>query len=166
GQFVIDRRLVPVLGRNGVGISVLLDQANSGNAAASMLELTFKDGAALAMAKVDRHEVWYITAGTGVVKGAGAAKAITFDAGSVIDVPAGGYREVTASASGVSAVVFLVPGQREGIARSGAMPGDSIGTATAPKGAAGPSVITAAKATDYKADKRVVHIYLDSAAKG
>lgn len=170
GQFVIDRRLVPMVGQAGVGVSVLLDQANSGNAAASMLEVQMKDGATVAMAKVDRHEVWYVTGGKGRVSGPGPNKTakpyVGYDlaTGTVIDVPAGAYREVAAANEGLSAVVFLVPGQREGIARGGAMPGDSLGEP--PAKSLAPRAIAASKAKDYKADKRVVHMYLDSSAKG
>jgi mannose-6-phosphate isomerase-like protein (cupin superfamily) len=163
GQFVIDRRLVPINGQAGVGVAVLLDEKNANNPAASMLELTFKAKATSALAKTERHEVWVITAGSGTIGGADKALPGTVARGSVIDLPAGAYRTATAGDAGMSAIVFLVPGQIEGVARGGALPGQTVFGAVTDKKPAGPRLATRAS---YRADKRVVEIYLDSAGKG
>jgi mannose-6-phosphate isomerase-like protein (cupin superfamily) len=161
GQYVIDRQLVPYNGREGVAIGVVIDEKNTGNGAASVLSVIMKDGAGLALAKADRHEVWYVLDGVGVVKS--DKKPISpIEEGFVIDVPAGAYREILASQTGLKAVVFLVPGQGEGTARAGAMPSDTLGGA----GKGQPRVIEKDAAKAYTADKRVVRIYLDTKAKG
>jgi len=163
GQFVIDRQLVPINGQAGVGVAVLLDEKNSNNPAASVLGVTIKPDATLALAQTERHEVWYVVTGDGTVAGAvGSPTAIV--AGTVIDVPNHGYREIHAGAGGLTAAVFVVPGQIEGVARGGAMPARTVFGVATDKTPIGPRVI--ASGTRYTADKRVVEIYLDSAAKG
>jgi quercetin dioxygenase-like cupin family protein len=165
GQFTIDRRLVPVNGQRGVGVAVLLDEKNTNNPAATLLELTFKPDAALPLAKAERHEVWYVVTGDGTVAGPTAKTATAVATGAVIDVPAGAYRAVTAGAGGLTAAVFLVPGQIEGVARGGALPGATAYGAITGKPAA-PRVILPAAASKLDAGPRHVALYLDSAAKG
>jgi quercetin dioxygenase-like cupin family protein len=166
GQNVIDRRLVPMNAQAGVGVGVIVDAKNSGNAAASVYDVTIPAKGAVALAQAERHEVWYVTSGEGWVTGPVAERQrSTVVAGSVVDVPAGAYRGVTAGTSGLSAAVFVVPGQVEGVARGGALPGKTVfASDTVPKSAVGPKVI--AVGTEYKADKRAVYMFLDSAAKG
>jgi mannose-6-phosphate isomerase-like protein (cupin superfamily) len=165
GQFTVDRRLVPVKGQRGVGVAVLLDEKNSNNPAATLLELTFKADAALPLARATRHEVWYVVTGDGTVAGAHAKTPTALSAGAVIDVPAGAYRAVTAGSGGMTAAVFLVPGQIEGVARGGALPGETTYGAITGKPAA-PRVILPAAAAQLDAGPRHVALYLDSAAKG
>jgi quercetin dioxygenase-like cupin family protein len=108
GQSVIDRQLVEAHAQaNGGAIAVLLDEANTGNAAASMLLVTVEP---TGWRKAERAELWYfITPGT--VNGSAVA------VGDMFFVPAGGVRNVNAAA-----VLVLVPGGKEGSARAGALP--------------------------------------------
>ena len=59
GQSVIDRALVAWKGQGKLSVAVLLDEDNSGNAAASMFELAIAAGGTTAMAKAERAELWY-----------------------------------------------------------------------------------------------------------
>jgi quercetin dioxygenase-like cupin family protein len=116
GQSVIDRRLVPEHAQGHLSIAVLLDEANTGNAAASMLGVTLAAGATTGMRAADRDQLWYVTANDATVDGATVAP------GDMVFVPKGGTFEVAAKAGELHAVVVLVPGGKEGIARAGALP--------------------------------------------
>ena len=167
GQFVIDRRLVPIVGQAGVGVAVLVDAKNTGNAAASMFELTFKPSATLGLTRTERHEVWAIVAGGGTMGGAPTGRSVVIGGatsireGDVIDVPKRAYRDFSAGASGMSAVVVVVPGGPEGVARGGAMPGERIYGAVTDKAPVGPRKV---KPTSYGGGGRQVALYLDPAA--
>ena len=115
GQSVIDRGLVPWTGQGKVSVAVLLDENNSGNDAASMLEVAIAAGGTTGARVPDRAELWYFL-GPAKVSGTPVA------AGDMAYVHAGGVREVAALGADVHAVVVLVPGGREGAARAGALP--------------------------------------------
>lgn len=120
GQSVIDRRLVPEKTQGKIGVSVLLDENTTGNPAASMLGVTL--GASTGLRTAERDQLWYITGNDAVVGKDTAAP------GDMIFVPKGGVFEVAPKAGDVHAVVVLVPGGREGIARAGALPNrDAVG---------------------------------------
>jgi mannose-6-phosphate isomerase-like protein (cupin superfamily) len=116
GQSVVDRRLVPEHAQGKIAVSVLLDENTTGNPAASMLGVTIGAGASTGMRTADRDQIWYLTANDASVSGKPAAP------GDMIFVPKGGVFEVAAKTGDVHAVVVLVPGGREGIARAGALP--------------------------------------------
>ena len=116
GQSVIDRRLVPEHAQGKLAVAVLLDAANTGNAAASMLGVTLANGATTGMRVADRDQLWYITANDASVG------AVTVGPGDMLFVPKGGVFEIAAKAGDLHAVVVLVPGGKEGTARAGALP--------------------------------------------
>lgn len=139
GQSVIDRQLVEAHGQLKVAVSVLLDEANTGNAAASMFELAIAPGGTTGMRVADRAEVWYfltnaslkqvtnVVTSKAVPDGASpgrmvASATVNVSAGSVMFVPKGGEREVYAVNDNVRAVVVVSPGGHEGSARAGALP--------------------------------------------
>ncbi len=126
GQSVIDRRLVAWKEQSGVSIAVLLDENNTGNEAASMLEVAIKSGTKVGVRRTTRAELWYFL-GPGEVAGPGKPLAHTehraVQAGDMMYVPGpDGLRYIEASAGDLHAVVVLVPGGREGTARAGALP--------------------------------------------
>ncbi len=115
-QNVIDRRLVSAAtAQSGISIGVLLDEANTGVDAASMLEIAIARGARTGVRLADREELWYF-----------ATPAVVDDkpvpAGQIMDVPVGATRDVAAIDAAVRAVIVIVPGGREGAARAGALP--------------------------------------------
>ncbi len=116
GQSVVDRRLVPERVQGKVAVSVLLDENTTGNAAASMLGVTIAAGASTGPRAADRDQIWYVTINDAKVGSASASP------GDMIFVPKGGVFDVAASTAELHAVVVLVPGGREGIARAGALP--------------------------------------------
>ena len=124
GQSVIDRRLVDSHEQAGVGIAVLLDENNTGNAAASMFEVTIKQDANSGYRQSARAEVWYFLSDGDVSWGPSTPKPPSHrvHAGDIMYVPAGGDRSVWANTNDLRAVVVAVPGGREGSARAGALP--------------------------------------------
>ncbi|HEV7554786.1 MAG TPA: hypothetical protein VGO00_04975, partial [Kofleriaceae bacterium] len=68
GQSVIDRQLVSFAAQGKVAVAVLLDEANTGNAAASMFEVRIAAGASTGMRWANRAELWYFLA-PGEVRG-------------------------------------------------------------------------------------------------
>ncbi len=121
GQNVVDRRLVPWKGQGQVAVVVLLDEQNSGNAAASMLELAIAAGGATGLRTAERPELWYFLHPV-TVEGAGRAGRRAAAAGDMMYVPAGAARRVSAADGEAHAVVVVAPGGREGAARAGALP--------------------------------------------
>jgi quercetin dioxygenase-like cupin family protein len=146
GQSVIDRQLVSFAAQGKVAVAVLLDEANTGNAAASMFEVRIAAGASTGMRWANRAELWYFLA-AGEVRGLdGPAKPVA--AGDMVYVSAGGARDIVATGSELRAMVVIKPGAREGAARGGALPTREVGAGG--KGAPiGPVVLPAAKATSY-----------------
>lgn len=108
GQSVIDRQLVEARTQGNVSIAVLLDEANSGNGAASMLELHAPGGTGVR--KADRPELWFWVT-------AGSVGTDQVAAGDMAFVAAGALREIKGNA-----VRVTVPGGIEGAARAGALP--------------------------------------------
>ena len=119
GQSTIDRTLVTWNGQAHVSVAVLLDEASSGNPAASMVELAIAGGNATGLRGADRAELWYFLA-AGEVRWPGGKRAV--GAGDMMFVPAGAARDVAATAGDLHAMIVFVPGGREGAARGGALP--------------------------------------------
>ena len=136
GQNTIDRTLVPWNGQGKVSVAVLLDENNTANAQASMVELALQAGGSTGMRVAERAELWYFLGPATVNKKAVAA-------GDMMFVPMNVARDVAASAD-VHAVIVMVPGGREGSARAGALP-TREGTA----GGGAPVMLPAAKAKKY-----------------
>jgi quercetin dioxygenase-like cupin family protein len=130
GQSVIDRRLVTARTQGASTVAVLLDENNTGNGAASMFAVTLT--APTGPRTTDRAELWYFLA-PGTVDGKPVA------AGDMAFVPAKAARDIGPT----EAVVFAVPGGREGSARAGALP-----TPAAAKGG-GAKVLPASAAKTY-----------------
>ena len=123
GQSVIDRNLVEWKGQGKLSLAVLLDEANTGNGAASMFELAIASGGSTGWRKAERAELWYFL-GDARVSNPDKVKAPTRNvlAGEMMCVPAGGVRDVSAAGKDVHAVIVVVPGMHEGSARAGALP--------------------------------------------
>lgn len=124
GQSVIDRRLVESKGQGNISVAVLLDESNSGNGAASVLEVAIAPRASTGMRVAERPELWYFLGDAEVKSKAGKApiKSTRVAAGSMMFVPKGAAREVIAAVPDMHAVIVMVPGGREGTARAGALP--------------------------------------------
>jgi quercetin dioxygenase-like cupin family protein len=115
-QNVIDRALVPAHEQGKISIAVLIDSANTGSEAASMLDVTIAPGGTTGMRYADRPEVWYF-------RDAATVSGKPVAAGDLMFVPKDGAREVAATGKdAVHAVLVMVPGGREGVARAGALP--------------------------------------------
>jgi quercetin dioxygenase-like cupin family protein len=126
GQNTIDRALVAWNGQGPVSVAVLLDEANTGSAAASMFELAIAAGGTTGLRRAERAELWYFLA-AGRVGAPGAGHPVA--AGDMMFVPRGGAREVAATAGDLHAMLVMVPGGREGAARAGALPTPAQGEA-------------------------------------
>ena len=145
GQNVIDRRLVDAKGQGKLSVAVLLDDANTGNDAASMFELAIASGGTTGMRQVERTEVWYFL-GPATVSAVGG-KPTTVAAGDMMTVAKSGAREVRAADNDVRAMIVVLPGGREGTARAGALPTPEV---TNPRKApASPVIVPAAKAPTF-----------------
>jgi quercetin dioxygenase-like cupin family protein len=145
GQSVIDRKLVEWKGQGKLSLAVLLDEANTGNGAASMFELAIAEGGTTGWRKAERAELWYFL-GDARVSNPDAGKAATRNvlAGEMMFVPAGNVRSISAAGKDVHAVIVVVPGMREGSARAGALP-----TPEAAAGKTMPIIVPAASAKTY-----------------
>jgi quercetin dioxygenase-like cupin family protein len=148
GQNTIDRALVAWTGQGSgqgrVSVAVLLDEASTGSAAASMFELAVAAGGTTGLRRAERAELWYFLA-AGRVGSPGGDHPVA--AGDMMYVPRGGAREVAATAGDLHAMIVMVPGGREGAGRAGALPTPALApSGTNPK----PPVILPASAA--KAD--------------
>jgi quercetin dioxygenase-like cupin family protein len=145
GQSVIDRRLVEANGQGKLSVAVLLDEANTGNPGASMFELAIGAGGSTGWRKAERAEVWYFL-GDARINNPVTMKQPTrsVSAGDMMYIPAGGARAVSAADQDVHAVVVVVPGQREGSARAGALPTQEVAPSKTP-----PLVLPATAAKTY-----------------
>jgi quercetin dioxygenase-like cupin family protein len=140
GQNVLDRNLVPWNGQAKISLAVLMDETNTGNAHASMIEVGIQSGATTGMRRADRPELWYFqpwkrddAADFDVVVSWAGGKSEHVAAGDMMYLAPGVGREVkVVGKSPLRAVVVMVPGGREGTARSGALPTPETST---PKGA-------------------------------
>jgi quercetin dioxygenase-like cupin family protein len=123
GQNTIDRALVAWAGQGGgqarVSVAVLLDEASTGSAAASMFELAVAAGGTTGLRRAERAELWYFLA-AGRVSARDADSPVA--AGDMMYVPRGGARAIAATAGDLHAMVVVAPGGREGAARAGALP--------------------------------------------
>ncbi|HEX4416277.1 MAG TPA: cupin domain-containing protein [Kofleriaceae bacterium] len=124
GQSTIDRALVAWNGQGQgaarVSVAVLLDENNTGNAAASMVELAIAGGGTTGLRWADRAELWYFLGAGEVRSVAGGTHRVA--AGDMMYAPLGAAREVAATAGDLHAMIVFVPGGREGAARGGALP--------------------------------------------
>jgi quercetin dioxygenase-like cupin family protein len=121
GQNTIDRRLVPKAGQAGAQVQVLLDEKNSGNAAASMFEVDLDPGASLPMARGARDEAWVFLDPATIAGPDGKKLAVA--ALDAVYLPKGSVRAVAApDGAAARVVVVAVPGGAEGAARAGALP--------------------------------------------
>ncbi|MEZ4363454.1 MAG: cupin domain-containing protein [Kofleriaceae bacterium] len=165
GQSVIDRRLVPSLGQGPapqLRVAVLLDEQNTGNDAASMLEVELAAGASTQLRRATRAEAWALLTPALLTDGHGAPQRL--EAGDMVLVPAGGVRGLTATTAPLRAVLVLTPGGEERIARQGTLPTPLLPAgAPAPTAAQRPIVVRTADAT---ATSRGVTIYLDPPRTG
>jgi len=134
---------VPWAGQGKLALATLIDENNSNNEAASIVEMAIAAGGTTGMRVTDRAELWYFLGPAQVA--AGATKR-TVAAGDMMYVPAGGAREVSATAD-VHAVIAIVPGGREGAARAGALPTRELGAIKS--GVVGPMFLPAASAKVY-----------------
>jgi quercetin dioxygenase-like cupin family protein len=157
GQNAIDRALVPWNGQDKVAVAVLLDEANSNNAAASMFELAIAGGGTTELRASQRAELWYFL-GPGEVR-IGTAKR-TVAAGDMMYVPTAGGREVAATAGDLHAMIVAVPGGREGAARAGALP---TPTMQVKSGYVGPVFLPAKDAKSYPRGGGSVAIFAEPA---
>jgi quercetin dioxygenase-like cupin family protein len=145
GQSVIDRKLVEWKGQGKLSVAVLLDENNTGNAAASMFEIASAEGGSTGSRKAERAELWYFLGDARVASPAWVKQAFrTVQAGDMLFVPATAAREVSAAGKDVHAVVVVVPGGREGTARAGALPTPDAAPSQLP-----PVVLPAAGAQTY-----------------
>jgi quercetin dioxygenase-like cupin family protein len=133
GQNTIDRALVAWNGQgqghHRVAVAVVMDESNTGSAAASLVEIAVAAGGATGLRRADRAELWYFLGAGRVAWPGGGSHAVA--AGDMLYVPAGGGRDVAAGAADLHAMIAVVPGGREGAARSGALPTPEISETTA-----------------------------------
>jgi len=135
GQNVIDRNLVDSVTQGKISVAVLLDENNTGNAEASMLEVGIDAGGTTGMRRADRPELWYFQSWKpdefpemDVVVSGPKLPAVHVGAGDMLYVPAGAVRQISVTGgadkyhAGLRALVVMTPGGREGAARSGALP--------------------------------------------
>jgi quercetin dioxygenase-like cupin family protein len=120
-------------------MAVLLDEHNTGNAAASMLEVAIPSGGTTTLRSPDRTELWYFL-GPATVTAMGSGSPKTVAAGDMMYMRAGGAREIKATAGDVHAVLVMVPGGPEGSARAGALPTPPV---------VGPIVLPSSAAKSY-----------------
>ena len=153
GQSVIDRRLVPAHAQGKLAVAVVLDQANTGNAGAALFDVTLAAGGTTGLRWADRDELWYFASEGALIAGA-ADVPRPVAAGTFVYVPQGGVRAISAGAADLHAVLVLVPGGREGIARAGALPNREVTTWRRPP--TGPQVVTTGAHGPFTAE--VVHV--------
>jgi quercetin dioxygenase-like cupin family protein len=125
GQNVIDRNLVPWAGQGKIAIAVLLDENNSANGAASVIEIAIQAGGSTGARIAERAELWYFL-GDGTVEVTAGGNRRAVKAGDMMYVPAGAARNVSATAD-MHAMIAIVPGGPEGSARMGALPTKELG---------------------------------------
>ncbi len=159
GQSVVDRNLVPWAGQGKVAVAVLLDENNTGNGAASIVELAIQAGGSTGARIAERAELWYFL-GDATVEVTGPANRRKVKAGDMMYVPANAARNVIADVD-MHAMIAIVPGGREGSARMGALPTKELGAIKT--GIAGPMMLpaTSAKAFDLP-NRGVATIFADA----
>ena len=169
GQNVIDRRMVVQSVQGKVAVSVLLDEQNTGNGAASMFAVAIEAGGATGMRIAERSELWYFLRPV-AVGAPGAARPRAVAAGDMMYVPAGAARDVIAvppespktdALNSPHAVVVIAPGGREGAARAGALPTPELTRNRA--AVAGPVHLPASAARRYPRPAGAVTIFAEPA---
>ena len=146
GQNTVDRALVPWNGQGKTSVAVLLDENNSANPQASMIEVALQAGGATGMRFPDRPELWYFLGPATIESTVPPGKKNLVVAGDMMFVAQGVARDVQATGGDVHAVIINTPGGREGSARAGALPTRELGTQKSP---AAPIILPAAKAKQY-----------------
>jgi quercetin dioxygenase-like cupin family protein len=157
GQSTIDRQLVPWNGQSKVSVAVLLDDNNTGNAAASMFEIAIAAGGTTGLRRAARAELWYFLEPGALRSGTPASRSASTPAstlqavaaGDMVYVPKDSAREIVASAGDLHAMIVMVPGGREGAARGGALPTPEVSDRSAPGTVAAPIVLRAAGARSF-----------------
>jgi quercetin dioxygenase-like cupin family protein len=144
GQSVIDRQLVEAHAQGNISVAVLLDEANTGNGAASMFELHAP--VPTGVRKADRDELWFFLT-------PGSIGTDQVAAGDMAFVTAGGLRDIKGNA-----VRVTVPGGVEGTARAGALPTPLV------QGKQAYKVLRAAQAKTYGPAQIFLDASLDKAA--
>jgi quercetin dioxygenase-like cupin family protein len=122
GQNTIDRRLVQnvMIKDAPAEIAVLLDAANTGNAAASMIELDLDPGGAVPAAPADRDEVWIFLDAAKLTGSGSAGKPRPVAALDAAYAPKGSSIGATAPDGAAARVVIVfVPGGDEHLLRDG-----------------------------------------------
>ncbi len=120
GQSVIDRSFVPAIAQGKGSVAVLLDERNTGNAAASMFEITLEPGATTELRTAPRSEAWAFLGEATILDGRGQKTQLV--AGDTLLVPKDAVRQISAGAAPLRAVLVVTPGGEEGSARAGALP--------------------------------------------
>lgn len=163
GQNTIDRRLVAKAGPGKpMQLQVLLDATNSGNPAASMIEVAIDPGQDSGTSASLRDEVWVFLDPASVAAGpTGAlAKVAPLD---VAYMAKGRIRRVVAPDGAAARVLIVaVPGQGEDSARGGAL--DATDLPALRRGGRGPDLKPRAKATRYPRTGGATTILLESTA--
>jgi putative monooxygenase len=121
GQNTIDRRLVAKSGGKGAQLQVLLDDKNSGNPAASMIEVDLDPGATLPLARTARDQVWiFLDPARLGGPGGKLADVAALDAAYLAK---DSYRTIAAPDGAAARVLIIaVPGGDEFQTRAGALP--------------------------------------------
>jgi quercetin dioxygenase-like cupin family protein len=145
GQNVIDRTLVPWVSQGKVAVAVLLDENNTGNGAASILELAIAAGGTTGARIPERNELWFFL-GDGTVEAGTTKRAV--HAGDMMYVPANVAARAVSATADMHAAIVMVPGGREGSARAGALPTKELGPIKSAIG--GPMFLPAGSAKTYQ----------------
>jgi mannose-6-phosphate isomerase-like protein (cupin superfamily) len=112
----------PVALAGGITARVLLDGANTGNPAASMLTYQIPAGGELPLARRDHDELWFVVAGAGSINGLGTLKPVPVGEGAAVFVAAGTARRAFAGEGGLTLLTVVVPGGEEATLRKGEAP--------------------------------------------
>lgn len=165
GQSVVDRTFVPAVTQGPLSVAVLLDERNTGNAAASMLELTLAAGATTGLRRAERTEAW-IFLGEGTLRdGNRVDRAVR--AGDMLLIPKDSVRQLTAAPSApLRAVLLVTPGGEEGVARAGALPTPLVAEASLGKKKWPAVLVAATAAATFTRPGGTVALSLDPKATG
>lgn len=165
-QNVVDRAFVPRKKQAGVEVGVLLDEANSGNRALSLYEVSSReDRPVIGPREAERLEVWHFGRGAVVhlkVPGGGEE---ALEEGDVLVAPAGARFQLEPKVP-LRAVVAFVPGGREGTGRAGALPGRSVALGKRAKGAPFVKIVRAKDAKTYPGPGRTATIVVEPPLAG
>lgn len=177
GQYTIAARYVDPSEHAGgkLAVWVLLDEANTGNGAASLALLSMKDGMEVPLHRHGVAEVLYVHSGEGVVYGLGTAgKGTRVGPGHAIYIPAGTAHGFTHKGSEpmVMVQVYTPAGPEKGFTR-GAAAGATAGTTPVPpseragvRGVATPIVVKKPEVFSMAGGAGSLSLYFDEARTG